>query len=242
VVAGNAEAHGEAPERRGLVHQPERGHAGADLREHGPRVVGGGVGQDQRVLLAAVARGEIAGAPELGLQHARHLHQHLVAAGMPVAVVVGLEVVEVAHHQRQRFAAAARAQPFLAQTGVEAAAVRQARQAVLAAQALEFVVGLAQFLGALRDLLLQFVVRHLHFAKRRAQAPGHVVEGLREPVEFAIRRARQRRVEIALGDGLGRRLDPAHGMRDEARHQQRQAERQHQQGSARGERDAQVGR
>ncbi len=99
------------------------------LGQHGGGVERG-LGEQQHEFLAAVARRQIGGAQRARLQRRGHLLQADVAGGVAKRVVVQLEVVDVEHDQRQRLAAADRAQPLLLEETVEAAAVGDLGQLV----------------------------------------------------------------------------------------------------------------
>ncbi|MNR35590.1 hypothetical protein D3C85_1534460 [compost metagenome] len=67
-----------------------------------------GIGQQQCEFLAAVAHRQVGRPLQCLLQHLGKAPQTLVARGVPVTVVVGLDVIQVEHHQRQRIALASR--------------------------------------------------------------------------------------------------------------------------------------
>jgi hypothetical protein len=125
----------------------ERGHAGrarqrppADehLGDRRPRALGGlgrlrpvDARQDERELLAAEPRDEVALAHR-GAQPRRGGDEHLVALGVAVGVVDGLEVVEVEHDDGERPAEAGRARDLLLQPLVAGAVVEQPGEPVRA--------------------------------------------------------------------------------------------------------------
>ena len=86
---------------------------------------GQGVGQQNHELVAAQAGDHVGGA-HLGLQARGHGAQHHVARVVPVAVVDGLEAVQVEQHQRMGQAVGQHARGALRQAG----AVGQAGQRV----------------------------------------------------------------------------------------------------------------
>ena len=86
--------------------------------------------QDDGELLAPVARHEVHPLSRLRLDPHRHVAQHGVAGAMPEPVVVGLEVVDVDHQQRQRQLVALRAGDLLREAVVEVAVVVQVGEAV----------------------------------------------------------------------------------------------------------------
>ena len=83
-----------------LTVTPVRSHAGADLLGRAGRGVDVGLRQQREELLAAEPAELILGAHVLA-QLAGHGGQHAVALGVPVAVVDGLEVVDVDDRDRQ---------------------------------------------------------------------------------------------------------------------------------------------
>ncbi|MNN59690.1 hypothetical protein D3C81_1748270 [compost metagenome] len=103
---------------------------------------GRGARQHHRELFAAEAGGQVGGARAVVLDHGGHAPQHVVAGDMAVGIVVGLEGVDIDHHQRQLRLLALRAAPFRAKVFVEVAAVGQPGEAVRVGQALQFQVGL----------------------------------------------------------------------------------------------------
>ena len=124
VGARDADADGDRRiRRRAFLHGPAQRLREFDcLRAIGAR-------QDHRELLAAVAAHAVA-APDALLQLRRHQLQHLVSAGVAVAVVKLLEVVDVDDQQRERATAAPAALELADRHFVEEAAVRHAGQRV----------------------------------------------------------------------------------------------------------------
>jgi len=94
------------------------GHVAADPLGALQRVRRGHPRQDQRHLLASVARHHV-GRTVRGPQHPGQGAQRLVAAAMAVAVVESLEVVHVQQHHRHAAAVARGARSLLAQPLVE---------------------------------------------------------------------------------------------------------------------------
>ena len=88
-----------------------------------------GVGQDQRQLLATVARRGV-GVAGVFLQHARYMPEHGVALWMAVGVVDGLEVVDVEHDQADRVVVAADLLDLGVEELLETAVIRQAGELV----------------------------------------------------------------------------------------------------------------
>ena len=97
----------------------------------------GGVGQDGRELLAAIAARVVLVA-QRATQGGCDRLQHPVALVVAVGVVEFLEVVDVEHQHRQRQVVAARTVEFALQRLVEVTAVEQRGQAVGAGQAPQF--------------------------------------------------------------------------------------------------------
>ena len=93
----------------------------------------GAVGQDDRELLAAHAGHQVHG-PNGLCDGARHGTDDVVAGAMAVGVVDGLEVVDVQHQQQGGLAGAGDAVDLAGQGHLEAAAVDEAGQRVLAGQ------------------------------------------------------------------------------------------------------------
>ena len=100
-------------------------------------LVQAGVGQDRAELVAPEARRQVAGAPEGGREARAEAPEALVAVGVPVEVVVLLEVVHVEADQRDAAAGAQRAAPLLLEPGGEVAAVGEAGERVLGREPLE---------------------------------------------------------------------------------------------------------
>ena len=88
-----------------------------------------GLGQDQRELLAAIASREV-DVPDPRTEDLADGPQNGVARRVAVAVVDGLEVVQVQEHERERVADAVGAAPLERELLVEGAPVREAGQAV----------------------------------------------------------------------------------------------------------------
>ena len=106
-----------------------RRDAGADALRDLERAGLGGVDEDGRELLAAVARGEV-DVPDGVLEDAGDRAQRLVAGAVPVQVVEGAEVVEVAEEQGEARPLLLAALDLLAQALVEVAVVVEAGEAV----------------------------------------------------------------------------------------------------------------
>ena len=107
-----------------------------------------GIGQHQHELLAAVARRQV-GWPAAGLADRRgHLAQGFVALQVAEGIVVGLEIVDVDHQQRQLGLLTHGPAPFQLQVLVEVPAVGQPGQAIGVHQALQHQVGIQQLLLA----------------------------------------------------------------------------------------------
>ena len=85
---------------------------------------------DAGEFFAAVARHQVAGPPQAGLDRAGHQAQRVVAQLVAIAVVVALEVINVEHQQADRGRTAHRAPPLEDELLVEAAPVVHTRQAV----------------------------------------------------------------------------------------------------------------
>ena len=101
VRARQTEADGGLQARRAV--QAQRFHAFADASCD---LLGGdqiAAAQEHGELVATQAPGAVQGADAVA-DHAGDRAQHVVARGMPVAVVDGLEVIDVDHLQRGRFA------------------------------------------------------------------------------------------------------------------------------------------
>ncbi len=129
-VRNGALAH-ELAERAGEGHRP------------GARRVG----QDEGEFLAAVPCRYIPRAHAHLLEQPAHFAQAGVALDMAHGVVEALEVVEVAQHQRERHAVAARGEDLAVQDAVEAAPVDEAGEGVHLHHLVEALVGQVQFLG-----------------------------------------------------------------------------------------------
>ena len=132
--------------------------------------------QHQRELVAAQARGQV-GLAALGLQVGRDPAQRGVAGQVAIAVVDGLEVVEVDQHQRHRMLVAG-ARQHAGQELVEAAPVGQAGELVVAR--LE-----VRALGAVA-LLADLAQRALG-AERHHQRGGLLLGGGRARAASAVR-------------------------------------------------------
>ena len=103
---------------------------------------------------------------------------------MAVAVVVALEVVDVAQHQRQRLLVAPGAGDLLREPGVEGAPVHQARQRILAGKLLQPLVAVAQFIGHLLQPRLH-PAQPLHRAQLGLQhGVGHRLDEVVVPARF----------------------------------------------------------
>ena len=143
------------------------------------------VEQDDRELLAAVARDDVVGAPAV-LQDLRHAAQRVVAGQVAVAVVVALEVIDVDHQHRQRQPGAVAALHLQRQPLAEVAVVVEAGEAVGDRQLGEARVQRLELARALDDLLLQRRVQRRQLgvlasaaraAARRARARGGSATG-----------------------------------------------------------------
>src|SRR6516164_9485579 len=93
--------------------------------------------QQHGKLFTAIARSEVAGAPDLSRDDSRDGAQARVASRMAVFVVIGLEVIDIDHQQPDARAIAIGPRPLFAQPLVEAAAVGKPREAVLDRERLE---------------------------------------------------------------------------------------------------------
>ena len=120
-----------------LVRDRELAHRRTEALGAAPCALGGGAGKDERELFTPVACRQIGGAPYHALERASDLRQARVALLVPVAIVVGLEEVDVAQQERERFAAPWCTRNLGLEVLVEAAAVANARQWVGAREALE---------------------------------------------------------------------------------------------------------
>ncbi len=136
-----ADAHRQ-PALDAILVQDVAGHQGlADALGHTRGAGGVGFGQQHRELLAAGTHHQVTRALETLFQHLGHLLEAIVAAQVPVTLVVEAEKVDVDHEQRQVGAVAPAAPPFLVQALVEATLVEQAGQPVLVRQFFEQLVG-----------------------------------------------------------------------------------------------------
>ena len=150
-----------------------------------------GARQDDRELLAAVARDQRALVAHARGDRGSDLLQAAVAAAVAVQVVVGLEVVDVDHDQRDRLAVPGRVMPRALQRLVEAAAVGEQGQAVGRRQ-------LAQ--AVLEQLLLGDVAEHHHEVLHLALRVEHAVHARVEREAVAVGAARpQRAFPVAAG-------------------------------------------
>jgi hypothetical protein len=107
-AVAHREADGDREEtaRAVRVRDAHLGHRRADALGHGEGLLAAGARQHEQDLLAAVAVGDVGLAQRV--DHAlRHAHERLVAREMALAVVVGLEAVEVAERDRVRMVARA---------------------------------------------------------------------------------------------------------------------------------------
>ena len=109
-----------------------------------------GARQQQRELLAAVARRQIVVAGRGFLQQLADPAQADVAFDVAVAIVEQLEVVDVDHQQRDRATELAGALPFGGEPRVEAAPVGEAGQRVARRELLQVAVGGAQLAARAR--------------------------------------------------------------------------------------------
>ena len=124
--AGDADAH-----RERLAAGVERPlfEARPDALADGERLRARRLDEDDDELLAAVAGGDVDAAHRL-LDDVRDLAQRRVAGAVTVAVVVLLEVVEVAEQDRERLLVLPRAGELLAQALVQVAVVVEAGERV----------------------------------------------------------------------------------------------------------------
>ena len=132
---GGADADGDAGTVRALARQLQPLYALADAFGHDGHALERLVRQDDGKLFAAIAGHHVVRAHFAG-HGAGHLAQAQVAALVAVAVVVFLEIVDIDHQQRQGLALPLGALPLGQEGVVEAAPVRQARQAIARGQAL----------------------------------------------------------------------------------------------------------
>ena len=162
--------------------------------------------QEQRELLAAVARRAIHRAARGSVEHPRHLAQRLVALLVAIGVVERLEVIHVEHQEGERRALVLGVLPFHAQDLIEVAAVVElGQQAVMGREKVELVlliqqlqlrvlqlrvaprerpVRLRERLGALDDLALQRGIERRDFIVALAQLPALGVDGVGDDVEL----------------------------------------------------------
>ena len=91
-------------------------HAGADALADAHRLFQRGVGQEDDELLAARAHDDVLAMVERTAHGAGETLQRVVAARMAVAVVVGLEVVDIERERRQHAALPVRVAPQLVAT------------------------------------------------------------------------------------------------------------------------------
>ena len=106
-------------------------HGLQDLRADALGVRPLGVGEDDDELLAAVARGQVERPAREAREHARNRLHRLVSGLVSVAIVVGLEVIDVRQQERDRLAIAGALCPGALQVLVETPPVVDAREPVL---------------------------------------------------------------------------------------------------------------
>jgi len=90
-----------------------------------------GLWKDQGELLATVSGRHVRRAAATGSKCGSDKLQTFIAGEVSVAIIVGLERIHIAEHQRQRAAVAARDGYLLAKMRIEAAPIGQTRESVL---------------------------------------------------------------------------------------------------------------
>ncbi len=110
-----------------------------------PRAFRIDIGQEEHELLSAVSRHQLARPAAQPLQRLRDQAQAGVSAGMAMAVVEGLEVVDVGEGESEHLGEAHGAAPFLPRGLVEPAAIGDAGQGVLGGHAFEKVASRLEF-------------------------------------------------------------------------------------------------
>ena len=174
------------------------------LGRHVARRLLGRVREDQRELLAAVARRHVPRPAARRAQRRGDLAQAFVAGRVAVGVVEGLEVVDVGEHEGDRSLLAPRAAQLAKEVQVEPAPVGEPGEAVLLRQAREPFVGLAQFQRD-RHELAPHVVQPAHRADLGLE--HHRAHGLGEVV-VAARLDAAREVRVVLHRGEEDDRDP----------------------------------
>ena len=149
-----------------------------------------GAGEEQHELLAAIPSNAIDLARLLP-QNVGKLLEHFVAGLMPVRVVHALELVEIAHHEREGLLQALRMREHLVDAFVEVAAVVQAGERVGLRHVAQSVVHLEQLLLALFERVLEPLdAQHRvepSLQLRKVDRLGDVVVGARfEPLHFIL--------------------------------------------------------
>src|SRR6185295_11898941 len=132
---------------------------------------------------------EVAGAVERAPEGVGDEAEGVVAAHVAVALVVGVEVIDVRHDEREGTAVAGRPAPLGEEDLVELAAVGDAGQGVDRGEALEGLVGALELAGHLDELALAGLAGGDLAAELEGGAhPGEEVddlEGLGQVVEGA---------------------------------------------------------
>ena len=126
----DTDAQGQVAERAGRVMDIQAGDGCMDARGDLLGTLLIGVGENDRELLATVAAGRITFALQAVAQGCTDSAQGVVTGEVAECIVVGLEVVDIQHQQRQGRVEAAQAAPFGQQLLVEVTAVVQSGQAV----------------------------------------------------------------------------------------------------------------
>ena len=149
VVAGNADAQRDMLRRgRRQVRDGQALHRHQDALGHALGATARRAGQQQRKLLAAIARDHVGRALAGGLQQVGDGLQAGIAGRMAVAVIEQLEMVHIQQQQGQRITAAPAALPLARQRGIKAAPVGHIGQGVDGGHA-------AQLVGHLLDAQLR---------------------------------------------------------------------------------------
>src|SRR2546423_3323325 len=108
------------------------------------RCIEHGAGQNEKEFLATIAPDTVDFA-RLGLQELRELLEHGVAGLVAVVVVYALELVDVAHDERDRLVEAHGMLPHLVQALVQGAPVLDLRETISERDLLQLFIQLRQF-------------------------------------------------------------------------------------------------
>jgi hypothetical protein len=173
-----------------------------ELVRHSQRAGRADFRQQHDKFLAAVARNDIARASDRVDQQLRQLAQAGVALRMATMIVVGLEMIDIDHQQRQWRAGAAAAPPFALERDIETAPVgdashRVGRQQLAHHQALRILHALAALQGVGGGIAKAV-------AKRDPQQPEiDLLGGERSAVELHPPDRGDGRIEGGEGDSHG---------------------------------------